>query len=320
MELSKPDVLFMYVTHDIPFALSRNSPLLLIVRSPGTFDTINGSEIPSEAINAILGAASFSISATRLIFCEGVIGGTEQTFLSAWYNCPNTAVIAVGGCERVQQCVNVFSSNHATKNVAAFGHLDRDDWPDYVLTRNARIKPLPINEIEGLICYEPVFKALAIYYGHADGNARFQQFLEQARNGVRGLILNKHALNRAKLVLELKQQEMRNSVRPDQDQAKMRAAYLAAVPSQADAEAILDNEIASLTAALASTEMLLKFPAKTYSGPFPNLMQVSPDKAFADVCEALTAPADELQKNQNKRTLKDSLVLALKDHFFERQV
>ncbi|WP_298880699.1 AAA family ATPase [uncultured Bradyrhizobium sp.] len=320
MEAFKQNALFVYVTHDIPFALSRKSPTIYVVRSPGTFDAINGSEIPNEAINAILGAASFSISASRLVFCEGAIGDTEQTLLSAWYNCPNTAVIPVGGCERVQQCVAVFNANHATRNITAIGHLDRDDWPDDMLTRSPMIKPLPVNEIEGLICFEPVFKALAVYYGHSDADARFQSFLELARNSVKGFILNKHALNRAKLVLELKQQDMRNSVKPDSDEGKMRAAYLAGVPTTADAETILNNEVTSLTAALASTDLLLKFPAKTYQGPFPAIMQVASKKAFTDICEVLTASDEELQKNEAKKVLKDSIVEALKGSFFDRRV
>lgn len=320
MEESKPNTLFVYVTHDIPFALSRRNPLLYVVRSPGTFDLINGAEIPDDAINAILGAASFSISARRLIFCEGAIGEKDQAFLAAWYNCPSTAVIAVGGCERVQQCVAVFSANHATRNILALGHLDRDDWPDDLLTRNPQIKPLPVNEIEGLICFEPIFKALAIFYGHSDGDVLFRQFMDYARNSVRGMILNKTALNRAKLALELKQQDMRNSVRPDQDFSRMKAAYLAAAPTQSDAEAIIDNEVATLTAAMGSTDLLLKFPAKTYHGSFITLMHVAPEKAFSDICDALRASNLDLQNNEPKRRLREALIEALSEHMFPRQM
>jgi AAA domain, putative AbiEii toxin, Type IV TA system len=126
METHKKDVLFVYVTHDIPFALSRNQPTICFIRSHGSFDDINEKDIPDDAINTILGAASFSISATRLIFCEGGLDAKDHRLLKAWYNCPNTAVIPVGGCSKVRQCVDVFNGNHATKNIEAQRHNTSD--------------------------------------------------------------------------------------------------------------------------------------------------------------------------------------------------
>jgi len=318
MEAYKESTLFVYVTHDIPFALSRSNPLLYVVRSPGTFDVINDAEIPPEAINAILGAASFSISAKRLIFCEGSVGGKDNSLFSAWYNCPNTAVIPVGGCEMVERCVAVFNGNHATRNVTAFGHVDRDDWPDGILNRSDTVRPLPVNEIEGIICFEPIFHALAKFYNHPDGAALYNRFLQDAKNSVAGVILNKHALNRAKLVLELDQQEMRNSVKPNADRAIMRRDYLANITTPEHAATILDNEINALTAAATNNELLLKFPAKTYAGTFPHLMQVTAEKAFSDLCAALTAEDDGLADNAPKKELRDALIAALSDKFFAR--
>ena len=296
LEDHKKDVLFIYVTHDIPFALSRTNPKLLVIRSPNSFDEILGRDLPTDAIDTILGAASFSISATRLIFCEGKIDGYEHRFFSSWYNCPRTAVIPVGGCEIVRKCVEVFNSNHATKNVTAHGHIDRDDWSDDILNSQPKVRPLPINEIEGIIRFEPVFKALAVYQGFDDGDARFTRMLDAARTAVKGTILNKHALNRAKLVLELKQQAMRNAVKPNADFALMRTAYLAAVTTPTDADAILTAEIATLNAALGSNDLLLKFPSKTYHAAFTPQIGLNAEKAFDDICKILATDDEAFEK------------------------
>lgn len=320
MEAYKKDALFIYVTHDIPFALSRSKPLLYIVRSPGSFDVINDAQIPDDAINAILGAASFSISASRLIFCEGGLDEADHKLLKAWYNCPKTAVIPVGGCDNVRQCVSVFNGNHATKNVVALGHIDRDDWSDEYLGRLIDITPLPINEIEGVVCYEPIFKALANYHGHNNIDQRYTSFVTAARNSVRGVILNKHALNRGKLILELKQQQMRNSVTANPDVIIMKSAFLSGVTDQAEAAQILDDQINILTAAINTTDLFKMFPAKTYQGGFQGQMGVTTETALELVCKVLTMSDAALAKEDSKAALKTAIIDALSPHLYIRAI
>ena len=240
--------------------------------------------------------------------------------MKAWYNCPSTAVIPVGGCGTVLKCAEVFNGQHATKNVLAVGHIDRDDWSDDYLNRRQDVKPLPINEIEGVVCYEPVFKALGAYYGGANVDLRFAAFLTAAQNSVRGFILNKHALNRAKLILELKQQDMRNSVTPNQDAAVMKQSFLDGVTSQAEAETILDEQVALLITALGTDDLMKKFPSKTYQGGFQNQMGVSTGTAFDLVCEVLVMDDEQLQKEASKAALKTAVVTALEAHLFSRKV
>lgn len=321
MERHKEDTLFIYVTHDIPFALSRKNPRLYVVRSPGTFDEIVGDNLPDDAVDTILGAASFSIAATRLVFCEGVVGQEDHALFSAWYSCPKTAVIPVGGCAVVKQCVEVFNSQHATSNVTAVGHIDRDDWPDTMLDGNAWVKAVPINEIEGIICYEPIFKALAAFYNKSDPNALYASFVAGSRSTINPGLLHKHVLNRAKLILELKQKEMRNAVNPHASFATMKSDYLAAVTSTAHAETILNDELATMQAALSiPEEMLRKFPAKTYQNAFAPLMQVQPTKAFEDICAVLKSSDESLKNEQSKLTLKNAIIAALSPHLFARTI
>jgi hypothetical protein len=137
---------------------------------------------------------------------------------------------------------------------------------------------------------------------------------------VQGVVLNKHALNRAKLILELKQQQMRNSVAPSPNAVAMKADFSAGVSSPQEAKQILDGEITLLTAALTTNKLLKKFPAKTYQSGFQHQMQVTTDKAFDDICAVLGASDAELEKEQSKATLKAALIQALAPHFFSRTI
>ena len=72
MESLRPDVKFVYITHDLPFALSRNNARFVMVmpdQAPQLVDISN--PLPRELVEVILAAASFSIYAKRIVFCEG---------------------------------------------------------------------------------------------------------------------------------------------------------------------------------------------------------------------------------------------------------
>jgi len=70
LERLRADCRFVYITHDLTFARSRDTDDYLIVRPGKQPELINtGSGIPSDVAEDILSAASFSIFADRLIFC-----------------------------------------------------------------------------------------------------------------------------------------------------------------------------------------------------------------------------------------------------------
>ena len=166
LEELKPGVRFVYITHDIPFALSRHGAQFAIAQSESSAELLPvASGIPSDVIAEVLGAASFSVSASRLIFCEGQPDSIDNSILTAWHCCPKTVVVPVGGCDAVRECVSVFRAGKVTSGVQAFGYIDRDGWPDGHLASDPSIKAHPVSEIEGYLCIENVFKALGRYNG-----------------------------------------------------------------------------------------------------------------------------------------------------------
>lgn len=72
LEEMRPDVRFVYITHDLPFSLSRRNAQFVVVRREQIPELVPlDQDLPASVAKAVLGAASFSMYARRLIFCEG---------------------------------------------------------------------------------------------------------------------------------------------------------------------------------------------------------------------------------------------------------
>jgi len=215
-----PETRFIYITHDITFALSRRRAQFAIARSETEADLLPAaSTLPADLVAQVFGAASFSVTASRLIFCEGKPSSYDVEILSAWHNCPRTAVVAAGGCSAVRECVSVFRSGLVTGGFKAVGYVDRDGLPDATLNADADIKAHPVYEIEGFICLEPVFKSVAEYNGidSSEADKRYGSFIDAAKAGFKDVVLNKEILNRAKKRAEIVLVALMNPLKPDPD-------------------------------------------------------------------------------------------------------
>jgi ABC-type cobalamin/Fe3+-siderophores transport system ATPase subunit len=326
LEAAMPAVRFVYITHDIPFALSRRAPKFLIAQSESQVEVLDGTDgIPPDIVAEVLGAASFSVSASRLVFCEGEEGGIDKRFYSAWYNCPETAVIPVGSCTAVRECVSVFRAGRATTNVEALGQVDRDAWPEAHLGEDAYVKPLPVSEIEAVACIKPIFVALAGYYGldAADAAIRYDAFLTAARAAVSGIVFNKEVLNRARARIELEQRSVHNQLRPSPDLSAMRTAFVATAPTGGWAghlQTVFDEEEQRLRLALsgAPDEFLRFFPAKAYHSHAAHQLNVHPEAILRDLEKALRLPNTQVESEQRLAVLRTAVVGALSPHLWPR--
>ena len=327
LEEAVADTRMVYITHDIPFALSRSTPQFAIARSEKSADLVPlSSAIPGEVIAQVLGAASFSVSATRLIFCEGDADSLDAQIFAAWHDCPGSAVVPVGSCQAVRECVAAFNSGKVTAGLKAIGYIDRDGWPDADLTSDPNVRPLQVSEVEGLLCMEPVFTALGRYFGinPPDLPIRYQTFLTAAKKTFVGPALHKEILNRAKKVVEVEQRSLLNPIKPNPDLAAMRAAFIGAAPVNgwpAYLTASFDSEAARLSAALATPEAFLRdYPAKQVYGAAMDQVGVKVDTAIRTLGEALRLPQSESQKNQKLATLRDEIVACLSASLWPRIV
>lgn len=323
-----PDTRFVYITHDIPFALSRRHAEFAVARSETHVDLLPQAQtLPADLIGQVFGAASFSVTASRLIFCEGKPDSYDVEILSAWHECPKTAVIATGGCEAVRQCVSVFRSGVVTGGLVAFGYVDRDGLPDSILTSDQSVKAHPVYEIEGFICIEAIFKALACYnaINYDDADLRFRQFISSARASFGGVLLNKEVLNRAKLRAELTLQTLLNPIKPDNDLSKLRSTFGQASPVSGwpvTLDTIFSEEENRLSSSLTGDAdgFLRDFPAKSYFSLAAAQLDMSPDAVVRVICQALKITDKEAEENKKLAELRDVIVSTLAPHLWPRTV
>lgn len=328
LEMEAPKVRFVYITHDIPFALSRKGAQFAIARSETTAELLPPTAtIPADVISEVLGAASFSISASRLIFCEGTPDSLDAPILSAWHNCPKSAVVAVGSCESVRECVSVFREKKVTSGLDAYGYIDRDAWPDDYLIMDQYVKAHAVSEIEGLFCLEPVFKALAKYNGSDDDLAKSQyaEFIAEASGQFKGVRFNKEVLSRAKLHVEIEQKTLLNPLKPNPDLTWMRTAFMKAEPPggwPAYLGKVFTEQETRLDASLkgASTDFIRDFPAKSYVDIAARHLKFVKEKMIETFCNALRLTDEEAKSEQKLKELRDAVVCALTPHLWPRTI
>ena len=117
MEAYKTKCRFIYITHDLPFVFSRKKHQLMIVKSIEEQNLLeHGTSLPEELSDIIIGAATFSISAKRIVFCEGK---RDLALYSAWFFSDDTEVVVAGDCKEVIKCVEIFNSRPIVNGIQA---------------------------------------------------------------------------------------------------------------------------------------------------------------------------------------------------------
>jgi energy-coupling factor transporter ATP-binding protein EcfA2 len=330
LENAAENIRFIYITHDIPFAVSRKNAQFVIARSETTAELLPSvSSITADVIAEILGAASFSICASRLIFCEGKTedDSLDDKILSSWHNCSKTAIISVASCSTVRECVSVFRGQKVTNGVDVFGYIDRDGWPDSYLKKDQYIKAHIVNEIEGLFCLEPVFKALAVYQGADSEKAQdqFNAFLTEARKSFKGVTINKEILSRAKLRVETEQKSLLNPIKPNEDIEIVRKNFVDTAPAggwPSYLEKIFTEEEGRLLTALSGTsdDFIKYFSAKTYFKIAARHLQFVPEKMVEIFCSALSLNEKDANNEQKLKKLQDAIVTAIEPYMWPRTI
>jgi hypothetical protein len=131
VERERADCRFVYITHDLEFALSRRDSRI-VVKRPGDNNLTLISEhssVPKDVLAALLGAASFAVIASRIVVCEGSSSGDDETFYSAWFNDRDTVVVPLGTSTHVMNAHTTMLSDKLIKGANLVPIVDRDDHP-----------------------------------------------------------------------------------------------------------------------------------------------------------------------------------------------
>lgn len=158
MEINKPECKFIFLTHDIDFAISRsNSKLIWLKEYSGNdvwdYEEILNNDLPNEIYFSLLG------SRDPVIFVEGE---KPKSYDYALYQLlfENFNIISVSSCNKVIEATKTFSNIRNVHSINAWGIIDRDRrTDDEVATRlSTNILVPKVAEIENLFLTEEVIK------------------------------------------------------------------------------------------------------------------------------------------------------------------
>ncbi len=325
VEGQRSDCRFIYITHDLNFALSRRGRVG-IVRGPNQVELLNqDDDIPSDLFESILGAASLSVVAERLVFCEGTAEkSVDVAIYGNWFRAPGTAVVPVGGCETVRRTFATFSETSVIRNAKAVAIVERDYWPDGYLSKLASegLHVLPTHEVEGLLALREVAQAVADHMAISSFVGKYQAFETKARSHFAGTALNKVILERAKRDVDVRLVGLANKATPHSDPTATRNAFLAAVDlatAVPDPGALYDNHAAIVSAALAGSinDILRVLPGKNLLNLLVGELGVTSATYIELIFEALGQP--DVGGKQNLEALRLALVAALTPHLPPRE-
>ena len=260
LETIRRDCRFVYITHDLSFALSRTAARFLVVQPQEKPQLLPlNADLPPHIAMALLGAASFSVYAQRIVFCEGEESGSlDISFYSAWFKDQTTAVIPVGSCENVIRCVRAFNEAQLVTGVECIGIIDRDYWPDSRLdSLPDAVHVLPFHEIESLLSNRAVFEAVAAHQGVTESTGDlYDAGLQQSRQTFVGGKLCKQVSERFKRRCEIRALSVLGGLEMADTLANLETLHVSAVGSlHADIEpdTIFQEERKTVEDALAGT-------------------------------------------------------------------
>lgn len=177
IEAARPDLRIIYSTHDMVFATSRRDAHYLLASPKDGLKRVilDGN---SEIAALLLGTATLSFYAKRVVFCEGDETSLDKRLYGAWFNSQTTIVRPVGSCNAVLQCISALKASNLIANLDVVGLIDRDFHSDKMfasLTTGA--VPLGVHEVETLFALPDVVRAVAKHLGQSFDRTTYEASL-----------------------------------------------------------------------------------------------------------------------------------------------
>lgn len=317
LEDARPDIKFIYITHDYSFAESRREADYLIVR-PGQEPEVlkNGNSFPPEFLHLLLGAVSADIKVDKIAFCEGSEGGKDDRIYSSWFSSSKIKVIPVGSCDRVKACYEAIKSG-IVQDLTPIAIIDRDfrTADEINELNNLGIHVLPIHELESIFGIKDIFIVIAKHLGKTEdeANQAFTTFQGKAKASLASAT-NKVILERSKRQAMRKAQNYINSVPCANQFDEMNTKFQAAIIninteiSQTD---LMTEEKQKLDDAIQSSwdKVLEYFPGKIIISKVEEVLATDKSVLISLVEKSLKTSATSFSN------IKAGLETALQAHF-----
>lgn len=165
LEAERNDCPFIYLTHNIDFAFSRQNAINIWAKSYEGNDVWDYElledhlPIPEQLYLEVLG------SRKHIIFLEGESSSIDYELYEQVYS--NYTIKPLGSCEKVIQTVKSFNEQNGFHHLQANGIIDRDRRPNADLSKlNSKgIWVLDVAEAENLLLEEHIVKVIAYHMG-----------------------------------------------------------------------------------------------------------------------------------------------------------
>ncbi|MGE7988547.1 DUF4435 domain-containing protein [Lysinibacillus fusiformis] len=182
LELERADCKFIYITHDLNFAVSRNQKSIIWNKNytpPFSWDfeiVQENDAIPEILMLEVMG------SRKNVLFCEGDDKNSlDYKIYTRLFKHLN--VIPVNGHEEVIKYCTAFNRNKTLSSLTAYGIIDGDAWTNAEIEskRENNIYVLPFNEIENAMCQKEILKKVVeMVYGEEEAVEKFiEAFLKE---------------------------------------------------------------------------------------------------------------------------------------------
>lgn len=178
LEQLRTDCTFIYITHKIEFAVSRNNSEILWIKdykgnNSWDYLIIEENKLPQELFLTILG------SRKRVLLVEGDYDYRLYSLIFSDYN-----VIKVGNCDKIIEFVKSFSELENFHYITVKGIIDRDQRTELVLSeyKSEGIYSLKFNEIENLFLIPEIISYVSKSIGKTE--EEIAQIIEEVKNKV----------------------------------------------------------------------------------------------------------------------------------------
>ncbi|CRI63647.1 conserved hypothetical protein [Thiocapsa sp. KS1] len=160
VEKLRPDCLFVYLTHDVDFAVAQEGAQRVWLKSfdGSSWDweiVADNQNLPEDLLIEVLG------SRKPVVFVEGVNGSHDVSLYREILT--DFLVIPRGSCDQVIQSVKALRGSPQLHHLQVFGLIDRDRRPQLEISFLERdgIFTLAVAEVENLFCTEEVLRLVS---------------------------------------------------------------------------------------------------------------------------------------------------------------
>lgn len=182
LEALRQDCVFIYITHDLDFALSRNTDKTLWVKSyDGSMwdyeflDSVDFPDLPADLLYELVGTRQ------KVLFVEGEKNSYDHLLYQEILRDQGYHIIPCGGCQDVTKFVKSKKAYEKLSSIQVYGLVDRDFRTDAEINalREDGVFCLKVAEVENLFVVPGLLDLMADQLGCAEGTAeRAKQFIQ----------------------------------------------------------------------------------------------------------------------------------------------